>query len=38
MHLTLNELKELFYPPEWVMEKLLPAHIAGIEGYENAKA
>jgi hypothetical protein len=38
MHLNLNELKELFYPPEWVMEKLLPAHIAGIEEYENAKA
>ncbi|AID16862.1 hypothetical protein vBDshPR2C_47 [Dinoroseobacter phage vBDshPR2C] len=23
---TLNEMKELFYPPEYVMEDLLPAH------------
>ncbi|MCA1807003.1 MAG: hypothetical protein LC687_04000 [Actinobacteria bacterium] len=31
LRLNLNELKEMFYPPEWVMKNLLPAHIKALE-------
>ncbi|AGH07427.1 hypothetical protein SUFG_00060 [Sulfitobacter phage phiCB2047-B] len=26
-----NELKEMFHPPKWSMEKLLPAHTRALE-------
>lgn len=31
MRLNENELKELFHPPQYVMEYLLPAHIRALE-------
>jgi len=31
LRLNINELKELFYPPKWVMTDLLPAHIKALK-------
>ena len=30
MRLTLDEMKEYFHPPEYVMKTLLPAHITAL--------
>lgn len=31
LKVTLNEMTELFHPPEWVMTSLLPQHIAALQ-------
>jgi hypothetical protein len=30
LRLTDNEIRELFYPPQWVMEKFLDAHLMAL--------
>ena len=34
IHCTENEMKELFYPPEYVMKDLLPAHEEALREHD----